>query len=59
MAVRWAIKNKVLLMIMMAGTVRIMHQIMARDWQMLTVSMVDTTIWVAQLLEGSFAAAVH
>ena len=46
-------------MIMMAGTVRIMHQIMARDWQMLTVSLVDTTIWVAQLLEGSSAAAVH
>ncbi len=46
-------------MIMTAGTVRIMHQIMACDWQMLTVSIVDTPIWVAQLLGGGFAAAVN
>ena len=54
-----AVENKVLKMIMMAGTVRIMHQNVAHDWQMLTVSIVDTTIWVAQVLEGRFAAAVH
>jgi len=36
-----------------------MHQIMARDWQILTVSIVDTPIWVAQLLGGGFAAVVH
>ena len=46
-------------MIMMAGAVHIMHQNVAHDWQMLTVSIIDTTIWVAQLLEGSLAAAVH
>ena len=46
-------------MIMMTGTVRIMHQIMARDWQMLTVSIVDNPIWVAQVLGGILAAAVH
>ncbi len=46
-------------MIMMTGIVRIMHQIMAHDWQILTVSIVDTTIWVTQLLEVSLAAAVH
>ncbi len=44
---------------MVAGTVRIMDQNLACDWQMLTVSMVDTTIWVAELLEGLSAAAVH
>ncbi len=46
-------------MIMTTGTVRIMHQIMACDWQILTVSIIDTTIWVTQLLGGSLAAAVH
>ncbi len=46
-------------MIMMTGTICIMHQIMARDGQILTVSIIDTTIWVTQLLGGSLAAAVH
>ncbi len=44
---------------MMADTVPMTDQDLACDWQMLTVSMVDTTIWVAELLEGLSAAAVH
>jgi hypothetical protein len=52
-------KNLSVLRIMMADTVPMTDQDLACDWQMLTVSMVDTTIWVAELLEGLSAAAVH